>query len=54
MKPSGPLTVDEIMAAITAITPITTKNPKQTVRGAISRTPFHDIIALLITIDQKR
>ena len=32
-----PLTVDEIMAQVQAITPITTKNPKQTIRNAISQ-----------------
>lgn len=31
-----PLTFDEIMAAVQAIRPITTKNPKHTIRGAIS------------------
>jgi hypothetical protein len=31
-----PLTVDEIIAKVNAITPITTKNPKQTIRNAVS------------------
>ena len=37
---SGPLTPDEIQAAVAAITPITTRNPKQTIRNAISSSPM--------------
>lgn len=32
-----PLTVDEIITRVNAITPITTKNPKQTIRSAVSQ-----------------
>ena len=32
-----PLTVNEIIERVNAITPITTKNPKQTIRNAISQ-----------------